>query len=92
MLPVLSFAIRAQNSVSRSSGFSVLSSKRNRFRQHHEIPVYLRLFLNKHSMSFKDLVFTLSKSLTPVCIRSSAENFRFHAFTRCCNYVENIPK
>ena len=64
--PVFSLAIRAQNSVSRSSGFSVLPSKWNRFRQHHEVQVYLRLFLNKHSMSFKDLVYTLTKSLTAV--------------------------
>ena len=50
----------------KSRYFQSLSSKRNRLRQHHEIPVYLRLFSNKHSMSFKDLFFTLSKSLTPV--------------------------
>jgi hypothetical protein len=66
VFPVISLAIRAQKFVSKSSGSSVQSSECYRCRQHHEIPIYLKIFLNKHNMGFKDLVFMLSKLLTVV--------------------------
>lgn len=65
LFPVLSLVFKAKNSVARSSGVSAMSSKFNRFRQHHEILIF-KAVLVKTSMSFTDLVFTLSKSLTAV--------------------------